>query len=279
MGSLVVGTELEEYSVIAHNYAEQSENKMHSDGVAEQYGFEGGLVPGVAVYAYMTVPVVRALGFEWIEKGEMTGKFIKPVYHEERVRVLTKVTADDPLRMTITVLNEADQLCAVGEASLPDAHPAVHITNYPWAALPETKFPASIDAIPDDTPMGSINYTMDFPLQHGEFEPFLEEMKESLPIYTGDQPVLHPAFVAAKANQLLVENVDLGPWIHTASHVHHHSLPEPGEKVTLQGYAAHSYNKRGHDIAVLNLASIGEHEQVLQHLSHTAIIKPATTDK
>jgi acyl dehydratase len=276
MSSFEVGTTLEDYTVIAHNYAEQSSNKMHSDGVAEQYGFEGGLVPGVAIYAYMTVPVVNALGFEWIERGEMTGKFIKPVYHEESVRVLTKVTAADPLRMTISVLNEDDVLCAVGEASLPDAHPPVHITDYPWTPMPDAKYPASIDGIPDDTPMGSINYTMDFPLQHGEFEPFLEEVKETLPIYTGDNPVIHPAYVAAKANQLLVENVDLGPWIHTASHVRHHSLPEPGEKVTLQGYTAHSYNKRGHDIAVLNLVSIGEHDQVLQNLSHTAIIKPAT---
>jgi len=278
MSEFEVGEELEDYTIVAHNYAEESENKMHSDGVAEEFGFKGGLVPGVAIYAYMTVPIAKALGAEWIERGAMTGKFIKPVYHEEPVRVVSKVSGTDPLRITISVLNENDTLCAVGEASLPDSHPPVHITDYPWVAMPETKLACTAESIPDDTPMGSINYTIDFPQQHGEFEPFLDEVRDSLPLYTGDDPVIHPAFIAAKANQLLVENVDLGPWIHTASDVRHHSLPDPGEKVTLQGYAAHSYNKRGHDITVLNLASIGEHDQVLQHLSHTAIINPATKD-
>ena len=40
----------------AVNTAPDSENKMHDDRVAAQYGFRGGLVPGVTVYGYMTVP-------------------------------------------------------------------------------------------------------------------------------------------------------------------------------------------------------------------------------
>jgi len=48
--------------VTARNTAAQSENAIHDDEVARQYGFRGGLVPGVTVYAYLTHPLVEAWG-------------------------------------------------------------------------------------------------------------------------------------------------------------------------------------------------------------------------
>ena len=48
------------YRVEAFNTAKASENKIHDDAVARRFGFRGGLVPGVDVYAYMThLPVAR----------------------------------------------------------------------------------------------------------------------------------------------------------------------------------------------------------------------------
>ena len=48
-----MSTELEAYSVVAYNTARDSENKIHDNTVARRFGFSGGLVPGVDVYAYM----------------------------------------------------------------------------------------------------------------------------------------------------------------------------------------------------------------------------------
>jgi len=48
------------YEVSAFNTAVASENKIHDDSIARQFGFRGGLVPGVEVYAYMAhMPVAR----------------------------------------------------------------------------------------------------------------------------------------------------------------------------------------------------------------------------
>ena len=47
-------TVLKPYSVNAYNLAKNSENKIHDDSVARRFGFQGGLVPGVDVFAYMT---------------------------------------------------------------------------------------------------------------------------------------------------------------------------------------------------------------------------------
>ena len=54
---------------MAFNTATASTNKIHDDDVAQQYGFRGGLVPGVDVYAYLTHVPVREWGRTWLEDG------------------------------------------------------------------------------------------------------------------------------------------------------------------------------------------------------------------
>ena len=53
---------LQPYRVSAYNTAKASENKIHDDATARRFGFNGGLVGGVHVYAYMTHQPVAALG-------------------------------------------------------------------------------------------------------------------------------------------------------------------------------------------------------------------------
>ena len=48
----------------AHNTATHSGNKIHDDEVARRFGFGGGLVPGVDLYAYLTHPPAEAWGLE-----------------------------------------------------------------------------------------------------------------------------------------------------------------------------------------------------------------------
>ena len=40
------------YTSIARNFSEESENRMHSDTEAQQYGFSRALVPGVGVWPH-----------------------------------------------------------------------------------------------------------------------------------------------------------------------------------------------------------------------------------
>ena len=38
------------HNAVARNFAEASENKIHSDDIAKRFGFTGALVPGVTVF-------------------------------------------------------------------------------------------------------------------------------------------------------------------------------------------------------------------------------------
>src|SRR5258708_25206724 len=72
--------ELDSYSAVAVNTDPDHENRIHSDEVAAKFGFRGGLVPGVNVYGYLTVPVLRHYGKQWVESGWIRVRFREPFY-------------------------------------------------------------------------------------------------------------------------------------------------------------------------------------------------------
>src|SRR5262249_50843590 len=72
--------QLPEYHVKARNTSSSSENKIHDEQIARQYGFRGALVPGVTVYAYLTHPLVEAFGAAWLERGTANVRFAKPIH-------------------------------------------------------------------------------------------------------------------------------------------------------------------------------------------------------
>ncbi len=55
----------------AHNTAPDSENRIHDNQTAAALGFRAGLVPGVTVYGYVTVPVTERYGADWLARGGM----------------------------------------------------------------------------------------------------------------------------------------------------------------------------------------------------------------
>src|SRR5437868_10240029 len=105
------------YEVCAYNTAHDSENKIHDNATARRFGFGGGLVPGVDVYAYMTHMPVARWGRAWLERGTAECRFFKPVYDGDTVTVTATETADG---LDIAVESRGE-VCANGRAALPGA--------------------------------------------------------------------------------------------------------------------------------------------------------------
>jgi acyl dehydratase len=268
MTKLTLHQTLPPYTVVAKNYATHHDNNIHSDEGAARYGFAGGLVPGVANYAYLTRPVVETLGQEWLERGRLAAKFIHPIYDGETATVQGTVTQVKPLELQLELLNSVGKLCAVGTATLPDVLPPLNIRDFAQRALPEARRPATIAAVPAGTELGSLHFALDLP-----DETFLANMQETLALYRGADALCHPAFWPAQANEILMRNVALGPWIHTASTVQHYALARAGEHLSLRGRVQEAFEKRGHEIVVLDLGLFGVAERPLAHIQHSAIIK------
>lgn len=274
MDIFTLGQELPPYTVTGYNYAFDHDNKIHSDEVASHYGFRGGLVPGVGVYAYLTHPVVAAWGTEWLQRGAMTAKFLKPIYHGEVATVRATVVNLAPLTLDLALSNAAGTLCAVGQASLPSTLPEIAAANFPHAALPMSRPAATIANLPVGTVLGSLDWQLDLTALAVKF---LGDMRATLPLYFGSAAVCHPAFYLAQANEILMANVTLGPWIHTSSTVQHYDLPRDGERLSLRGAVVAAEEKRGHESVTMALGLFGglfgEEARLVAQLRHTALVR------
>ncbi len=160
---LEAGSSLPAYEIVARNYGAAHANKIHSDAGAAEHGFAGALVPGVAMYAYLTRPLVDALGVDWLARGAMSAKFIHPVYDADAVRAEAKVVSADPLHLELQLFNYANKICAVGRAGLPDALPTIESANFPSRPMPanEARWPATIASVNAGDVFGSLEFTLD----------------------------------------------------------------------------------------------------------------------
>ena len=102
------------HTVEAYKTAVDSTNRMHDDAVAQTFGFRGGLVPGVDVWAYMTRPCVDRWGRGFLTGSVMEARFVSPVYDGE---VVVAELAEDG---ELTVTGPDGTLRAAGHASLLD---------------------------------------------------------------------------------------------------------------------------------------------------------------
>ena len=127
---------IEPYRVSAYNTSKHSENKMHDDTVAKRYGFNGGLVPGVDVMAYMMHLPVAKWGRAFLERGLIEARFTKPVYDGE----LADVTGEESNGALLIEVMSRGEVCATGNASLPPAAPSFSLADYvETAAVTERK--------------------------------------------------------------------------------------------------------------------------------------------
>src|ERR1700753_3088058 len=110
---------LPRYDVEAFNTAKASENKIHDDATAQRFGFKGGFVGGVNVYAYMTHQPLQRWGRTWLERGTGEAKFAKPVYENDIAEV---TAAEDADGMALPVHSQGI-ICATGRAGLPPNQP------------------------------------------------------------------------------------------------------------------------------------------------------------
>ena len=265
--------EMLRYELKAFNFAEQSSNKIHSDEVARNYGFSGGLVPGIAIYAYMTHPVAEILDLDWLQSGIISAKFIKPVYSGDMVCVQAKRTGSGKNEFEIQVTNADDTLCAVGSAGIGsnEANPPKS-SHYPRQPLPPNhqRKEARAANLPAGTQLGTIDFHME---PDGLESKVRNDYRDELSLYSGADAVCHPAYVLEQANQILARNVDLGPWIHTKSEVQNFLSPKAGEKLSIRGFVTSSYERRGNELVDLDLAVFDSGEKGVAKIKHTAIIR------
>jgi acyl dehydratase len=255
------------YRVQARNLSHASENKIHDDAVARDFGFRGGLVPGVEVYAYMTHLPVARWGVEWLERGTAECRFMKPVYDGHLVTVSASGAAHE---LSILVASEG-QHCASGSAALSEVSSAGASIA---AGLPDSAPIPEPAGRPDASEItlatGRRLQSRPLHLTHAEHTRYLADIGEQDPVYAREK-LVHPAFMLRLANFALKDNVKLGPWIHAASAVAHCGLARTDATLTAHASVAANYERKGHRWVELDVLVVADELRPVAQVRHTAI--------
>ena len=256
---------LEAYRVQAYNTAKLSENKMHDDAVARRFGFNGGLVPGVDVMAYMMHLPVRKWGRAFLERGLIEARFVKPVYDGETA----DVTGEESDGVISIEVESRGQLCATGTASLPASAPSFSIADFPQTPPVSERKPVNAASYELGTWLGTVPRAWE-----GEAATeYLADVREHDPIYAREG-LGHPGLLQRVMNKVLVDNAILGLWIHVGSRMQLLNAARRGDELTARAKVTDVYEKKGHRFVELDALVVGNGTTPLAHCRHVAIYQP-----
>jgi acyl dehydratase len=268
----------------ARNTSSASENKIHEDTVAKQYGFRGGLVPGATTYAYLASYLTRTLGPDWAAGGSSTVALVRPVYDGDIVRIggtVVESTMSDG-RGSVSIECWVDgpdgTRCAPASAalSLPvgrieEDRPLFARTDQ-QPRRPEERGPISIATAPTGVPLPPVQISAE-PDAVGRY---LDDMDEHDPLFRHGSPfgppLIHPGWWPSIANRVLSANFLLGPWIHTRSEIQHLGPALPGGTYRAYGQIEDAFEKRGHEYVSVDVVIADGNDSPVVRMRHTAIV-------
>ena len=240
------------YAVVARNIDPQADNAIHADDVAQQHGFSGALVPGVELFASSTSPLVAAWGLPWLSSGQVDLRFRRPVYDGEAL-VVSLSGAD------LTVTGPDGVVRCVGSAASAGGLLAGSYVDAPP--------PGVLPADPALGPLGTVTVAGTV----ADNDAYLDAIGEPLPLYR-EQSIAHPGLLLRLVNLLLMRNVALGPWVHTASRCRFLGLATLPADVVVRGTVTEVFRRNGHDYVRYDALVLADDRPVLE-VDHTAIYR------
>ena len=252
------------YAATARNYSEASENRMHSDAAAQQYGFDGALVPGVAVFGHMSYALTQALDAAWLARHVARMRFFKPAYH------------GDALAIEHEEADGAQHVRCLARGALlaelrcwPEAPPADALAELPGGAAIAQRPEAAWDLLRVGDPFPAFRWQPDI----GEHLTYAAQVEDDLPLWQ-DAGLLHPHALLSTANRAFSNRFELPAWLHVGSEI---VLREPvrvGDDIDVRAVPLEKWRKRGHEFVTLYVAYIVD-GVVKTEIRHTAIFKLA----
>lgn len=255
------------YHVSAYNTAKASENKIHDDATAKRFGFRGGLVGGVHVYAYMTHLPVQRWGRAWLERGAGDCRFTKPVYEGD----IAEITAEEDAEGLVLKVTSQSVLCATGRAALGPAAPGLSVADFQAAVPPAHDARPSADelSLPVGRWLGMNPLLIDADYHARD----LADTRETDPLY-GQEGIVHPGTILRCCNWVLSHNVVLPAWMHVGSTVQNLGIARIGDTLGARARVTRNYEHKGHRFVEVDALVLANDRRPLARVTHVAIYRP-----
>jgi len=242
---------LDSWSAIALNTAPDSSNKIHGDELAKQYGFEGGLVPGCTVSAYLVHPVIEKWGVDWLNNGFANCRVTSPLYDKESFKVDLNLLNDTSCSTKLIKSNKL--ISANAEVSLTQELPVAPVrrndlivdNNYVppqasldlWKNLKLEGCKAFRFFWGADNPLTYLRENNDLPL-------LLQPDKGGLSNFS---------FLLGCSNWSLSGNAYMNPWVHLQTISQNYKSVPLGTSIISEMEVKDFYKKKGHEFVDVNV--------------------------
>ncbi len=254
------------HNAVARNFAEASENKIHSDDIAKRFGFTGALVPGVTVFGHLAWPLTRRFGERWLQGSWVTTRFIKPAYHSRND--LTDGSRDGRRKSRGRMQERRGRVA--GDAGVHDRDGAAcrWIRMRTSAVRRGRTFASRSPGIRSTSTnrsrrtCGSRTTTL-----NREYAARVDDETELF-----RKGVLHPHAILSQANQVLVRRFVMPAWIHTGSEMRFRRLLRVGDAVEVRAVPLEKWERKGHQFIKLYVAYAVRGE-IATEIFHTAIFR------
>ena len=237
----------------AFNPVPHSDNRIHSDEVAARFGFQGGLVPGVVVSAYLLEPAVLAWGEGWLSRGRAEVVVEKPLYDGERFEVDVADATDD--RYTAELRGSDGVRRARATVALPAQAPEPPVLRGdPRVRKGEARPPATRETFDRLRAEGLRAVRARWP--EAEITRYTKDPADMPPLLRLDGAgYANPAFVLGVSNWALAANVHMDPWIHLQTEHQNFAAIPKGSELVVEQRVADLFEKRGHQFVDVDLAA------------------------
>lgn len=210
-------------TIVAVNDATNSANPIHRDAEARSLGMRGGLVGGMTLYGYLSVPAVQLWGGSWAADGSMTARFRAPVYDGEQLDVQTHDPTHEGGERQVELVKSDRSICAIATIGPPvESGPKPTPLSYPAATSTE------------QLPLIGFATLSEMPILAGfSFQPRRDGVS---PAHTALGDVAHPESIANASIGIMYQTFRAeGPRVHTGLSTKHFRAVTYGQSLTARG--------------------------------------------
>ena len=254
---------MSDYTVVARNFSEVSENRIHSDEIARKFGFKGALVPGVAVYGHLTWPLVQKFGTDWLTRSVSAVRLLSPAYHNDR---LTLSLAEAGGHQTVQCHNADGDLLATLESDLEVPEPE-HIALLDGPL----KDPARVEIGWNTVQERDVFTPWHYEITEEANRTYTEQVADTLPVFN---EFAHPHLLLSLANTALMNEYVMPTWIHVGSETRHRAALRVGDSISVRPVTLEKWQKKGHEFIRI-WVSFWRGDELTTDILHTAIFKVA----
>ncbi|MDA0351738.1 MAG: MaoC/PaaZ C-terminal domain-containing protein [Chloroflexi bacterium] len=254
-------------------------NPIHSSEVAAKFGFRGALIGGVTVWGWATPAILEALGDGWLSRGWSEFGFRQPTYPGDQLTIVAEPVDDDSGAWSITMTNQDGVQCVWGTVGLGDADWLDEYTTPQQmtdAPAPDPRPALVLESAPvgQDWLAKSIDATPELAREFAADKQHSDDAR-----FVGDQPLLHPAWTAGWAENLLRHNTYVPSSMHTRSRIQHLAPIHSGQVVTGGAHFLEAYERNAHHFANYDVLLRGADGTDLARLRHWTVFRIATPEE